>query len=77
MTCMSGNYELVIGITASVNFCLSLCVSPVRDWQPIQGIRHFLLQDSRDRLQAPHLLELDNQKKWMDDMDNIQYLVIS
>lgn len=30
-----GNSELSVGVNVSLNYCLSLCVSPVIDWQPI------------------------------------------
>lgn len=43
---------------------LSRCVSPVIDWQPVQGTPHFALCQLRN-VKAPTAQD-DNQKKWMD-----------
>lgn len=46
--------------------CLSRCVSPVIDWQPVQGTPHFALCQLR-KVKAPTAQD-DNQKKmdgWM------------
>ena len=33
-----GDSKLPVGVSESVNGCLSLCVSPVTDWRPVQGV---------------------------------------
>lgn len=33
-----GDSKLVIGVPMSVNGCLSIFVSPLADWQPIQAV---------------------------------------
>lgn len=45
--------------------CLSRCVSPVIDWQPVQGTPHFALCQLR-KVKDPTEQD-DNEKKWMDD----------
>ena len=37
-TRLIGYSKLTIGVTVSVNGCLSLCVGPVIDWRPVQGV---------------------------------------
>ena len=37
-TWLNGYSKLTIGVTVSVNGCLSLCVGPVIDWWPVQGV---------------------------------------
>lgn len=41
-----GDFKLPIGVHISVNGCLSLFVSPVRDWRPVQSVLCVLLNDS-------------------------------
>jgi len=37
-----GNSKLPVGLNVRVNGCLFLCVNPVIDWQPVQGVQHQL-----------------------------------
>ena len=48
-----GDSKLSIGVNVSVNGCLSLCVSPVIVWRPVQGVLRLSHSISWDRLQPP------------------------
>lgn len=48
-----GYSKLTVGVSASVNGCLSLCVGPAIDWQPIQVVPHLSPKVIWDRLQHP------------------------
>ncbi len=37
---LTGGSKLPVGVNVSVNGCLSLCVSPVTAWRPVQGGPH-------------------------------------
>lgn len=52
--------KLTVGVNVSVNGYRSLCVNPVKDWWPVQGIFCLSPYDSLDRFPAPNP-ELDKQ----------------
>jgi len=47
-----GDTELTLGVSVSVDGCLSLC-GLVMDWRPVQGVPCLSFNDSWDRLQPP------------------------
>ena len=56
-TCrLIGDSKLPVGVNVSVNGCLSLCVSPVIVWRPVQGVPRLSPSVSWDRLQPPLIL---------------------
>ena len=51
-TCrLIGDSKLPVGVTVSVNGCLSVYVGPAMDWRPVQGVPRLSPNDSWDRLQ--------------------------
>ncbi len=48
---LTGDSKLPVGVNVSVN--RSLYISPVIDWQPVQGVHHLLPHVSWDQLQPP------------------------
>lgn len=46
-----GGTKLPVGVTVSLNGCLSVCVNPVIDWRPVQGEPRLLPSVSWDQLQ--------------------------
>ncbi len=59
-TCrLIGDSKLPVGVNVSVSACLSLYVSPVIDWRPVQGVPCLSPNDSWDRLQHPVLRIID------------------
>lgn len=42
--------ELTTAVNASVNDSLCLCVSPMKDWQPVQCFTHTLPHDSLNQM---------------------------
>ena len=47
-----GDSKLSIGVNMSLNFCLSLWVSHVMNWQPVQGMLHVSSNVSWDQFQS-------------------------
>jgi len=61
-TCrLIGDSKLSVGVNVSVNGCLSLCVSPVIVWWPVQGEPCLSPSVSWDRLQHPRDPQQDKQ----------------
>jgi len=62
-TCrLIGDSKLSVGVNVSVTGCLSLCVSPVIVWWPVQGVPCLSPNVSWDRLQPPHHPQ---ENKWL------------
>lgn len=59
-----GHSKLPIGVNASVNGCLSLCVNPASGSWPIQGVPSLSPYGRWDRLPP----EKDKRREWMDGM---------
>ena len=69
MTCLRHDSKLSLGVSVSVNGCLSrlsLC-GPVMDWRSVQGVPRLSPEDCRDRLQPNRdPTEGLSGRKWMD-----------
>ncbi len=53
LSTLNGLYD----VNVSVNGCLSICVSHVFDWRPVQGMPHLSPNVSWDWLQPPTTLQ--------------------
>jgi len=50
---LSGDSKLSLGVSVSVDGCVSRLCGPAMDWRPAQGVTRLSTNDSWDRLERP------------------------
>ncbi|XP_078026211.1 uncharacterized protein LOC117258684 isoform X1 [Epinephelus lanceolatus] len=68
------NSKLSVGVNVSVNGCLSLCVSPVIVWRPVQVVPCLSPDVSWDRLQPPRDPQEDEAVRSEGAGDSVSYM---